>query len=63
MSIITNKAQLAIIDDFVHDLETSMAIKHERVSFNKLWSTCPPKAAGGMSLGDYMKDVCNVPMH
>ncbi|KAG6366059.1 hypothetical protein INS49_000235 [Diaporthe citri] len=58
MSTITNKAQLAIIDDFVHDLETSLGIKHETVSFNELWSNCPPKAAGGMSLEGYMKDVC-----
>ncbi|KAH8780104.1 amidase signature domain-containing protein [Diaporthe sp. PMI_573] len=57
MSIITNKVQLAIIDDFVHDLETYMGIRHEKVSFNELWSISPPKAAGNLSLEDYMKDV------
>jgi hypothetical protein len=62
MSIITNKVQLAIIDDFVHDLETSMGIRHEKVSFNELWSISPPKAAGNLSLEDYMKDVCKLPM-
>lgn len=61
MSMIKNKDQLAIIDDFVHDLEISLGIRHDKVSFNGLWSVSPPEEAGDLSLEDYMKDVCNLP--
>lgn len=59
MSAITNANQLAIIDKFVEDLEVSLDVSHEKVSFEKLWSTCPPKAAGNESLQDFMKDASN----
>lgn len=59
MSTITNETQLAIIKRFVVNLENSLGINHEKVSFNELWSACPPKAAGVASLQDYMKDASN----
>lgn len=59
MSTITNSNQLAIIDKFVEDLEVSLDVRHEKASFEKLWSTYPPKAAGNESLQDFMKDASN----
>lgn len=59
MSKITNMDQLAIIDKFVEDLEVSLGVTHERVSFDELWSTCPPKTAGTESLQEFMKDASN----
>jgi hypothetical protein len=57
MSLITNKDQLKIIDNFVADLEKSMGVKHKRVSFNEAWDSDRPEEAKGESLQDYMKDV------
>lgn len=57
MSLISNQAQLALIDEFVADLEKSLGVKHERLSFEQLWSAHPPKAAGDLSLQAFMKDV------
>ncbi|KAL8833097.1 MAG: hypothetical protein Q9170_004506 [Blastenia crenularia] len=58
MSLITNKDQLRIIDNFVVDLEAAMRIKHERVSLASLWDVLPPVEAGGQSLHEYMKHAC-----
>ena len=58
MSLINNKVQLDVIDKFVKDLEISLGVKHEKVSFETLWKENPPKEAGQRSLQDYMKDVC-----
>jgi len=57
MSLITNKDQLKIIDNFVADLEKSLGVKHKRVSFNEVWDSDPPEEAKGESLQEYMKDV------
>lgn len=57
MSLITNRDQLAIIDKFVADLESSLGVKHSKVSFENLWKTSPPIETGGQGLSEYMKDV------
>jgi hypothetical protein len=57
MSLITNKDQLKIIDNFVADLEKSLGVKHKRVSFNEVWDSDPPEEVKGESLQEYMKDV------
>ena len=57
MPLITDKDQLKIIDNFVADLEKSLGVKHNRVSFNEVWDSDPPEEAKGESLQEYMKDV------
>jgi hypothetical protein len=57
MSLIGNQKQLGIIDDFVKDLEASLGVKHEKVSFEELWATTTPDEAEGASLQEFMKDV------
>lgn len=39
------------------DLEASLDVKQEKISFSELWETHPPPEAGGMSHDEYMKDV------
>jgi len=50
MSLITNKDQLKIIDNFVADLEKSLGVKHKRVSFNEGWGSDRPEEVKGESL-------------
>jgi hypothetical protein len=57
MDLICNKEQLQLIDEFVAALESSLGIKHERVSFNDAWATHPPSEAVGKSLQDYMRNA------
>ncbi|KAK3943635.1 amidase signature domain-containing protein [Diplogelasinospora grovesii] len=57
MSLISNKVQNDVIDAFVRDLESSLGVAHERISFNELWDSTTPEAANGMSLQEYMKDA------
>ena len=57
MSLITNKDQLKIIQDFTHDLENSLGVKHQKLSFNDLWDADPPAEAEGETLQQWMKDV------
>jgi hypothetical protein len=60
MSLITNKDQLKVIDEFTVDLEKSLGVEHQRVSLNDLWQANPPEEAEGESLQEYMRDVCIV---
>ena len=57
MPLITNRDQLEIIDKFVADLESSLGVKHRRVSFDFLWNESPPPEADGQGLQEYMRDV------
>ncbi|KAF2108478.1 amidase signature domain-containing protein [Lophiotrema nucula] len=57
MNLIGNKEQMKVIDAYVADLETSLGIRHQRLSFNEVWVTNPPVEANGASLQEYMKDV------
>lgn len=57
MSLIANKHQKQLIDDFVIDLEKSLGVKHVKMSFDKVWDADPPKEAKGDTLLEYMKDV------
>lgn len=57
MKIIGNQQQLKLIDEFVTDLEDSLGVKHERVSFDEAWESNPPSEANGESLEEYMKDA------
>ncbi|KAL8939594.1 MAG: hypothetical protein Q9216_003274 [Gyalolechia sp. 2 TL-2023] len=58
MSLMTNTDQLAIIEHFLTDLEATLGIKHEKVSFTSSWAISPPAEAGGQSLDEYMKLAC-----
>lgn len=49
--------QVAIIDEFVSDLETSLGVKQVKVSFKDLWDEAPPSEAEGLGLQEYIKDV------
>ena len=55
MALIQNKEQLRLIGDFVADLERSLGVKHQKVSFNEVWEHAPPSEARGKSLQDYMR--------
>lgn len=57
MPLITNRDQTRIIDSFVADLESSLGVKHRRVSFDSLWKESPPPEAYGQGLQEYMRDV------
>ena len=57
MLSITNRDQIEIIDNFVSDLESSLGVKHRRVSFDSLWNESPPHEADGQGLQEYMRDV------
>jgi hypothetical protein len=57
MKIIGNKEQVKIIDTFVTDLESSLGVTQNKVSFNQAWDADPPLEANGASLQEYMKDV------
>lgn len=57
MALITNRDQVDIIEKFVVDLESSLGVKHTKVSFESLWDNSPPPEAGGQALREYMKDV------
>jgi hypothetical protein len=57
MALISNKVQLDVIDAFVKDLEASLGVAHQKISFNELWDLTTPEAAQGMSLQEFMKDV------
>jgi hypothetical protein len=57
MSLITNKDQLKLIDQFSAGLESSLGVTLEKVSYNDLWDSDPPSEADGASLQHYMKDV------
>ena len=55
--MIKNRDQVAIIDQFIADLKTSLGIKHEKISFKELWNKAPPSRANGENFQGYMKDV------
>ncbi|KAH8588673.1 amidase signature domain-containing protein [Bisporella sp. PMI_857] len=57
MELITNGDQRKIIDEFTANLEKSIGVKHEKVSFNEVWNAKPPEEAKGESLQEYMKDA------
>ena len=55
--MITNKAQLDLVDQFLADLERSSGATHEKISFEKTWDADPPQEAHGLSLLEYMEGV------
>jgi len=57
MNVIKNQAQIKIINAFVADLESSLGVTQEKISFDEAWDANPPKEANGQSLQEYMKDV------
>ena len=48
---------MEIVNRFVADLESSLGVKHRRVSFDSLWNESPPPEADSQGLQEYMKDV------
>ena len=57
MSKISNAEQVAIIDKFVADLEASLGVQREKVSFEEVWNSSPPPEAQGLSFEDYMHNA------
>jgi hypothetical protein len=57
LPLISNDEQLKIINSFVTDMEESLHIKHERISFEQVWNSAPPADVDGETLQNYMKDV------
>lgn len=57
MATITNDDQLRIVDAFVKDLEVSLGVQSQEISFETLWNETPPTEAGGQNLSEYMKNV------
>ena len=57
ISTVSNHDQLKIIDAFVADLEAFLNVKRDVMSFNAIWEACPPVAAMGAGLQEYMQDV------
>lgn len=57
MALISNKVQLDVIDAFVKDLEASLGVLHQKISFHELWYLTSPEAAQGMPLQEFMKEV------
>ena len=57
MTLISNEAQLKLIEDFTTDLEASLGVTRRSVSFDSLWDNSPPVQADGESLQEYMKYV------
>lgn len=57
MNLIDNLEQMELVKEFVADLEASFGTKQHKVSFDQLWAENPPKAANGLGLQEYMKDV------
>jgi hypothetical protein len=57
MSTISNTEQVAIVDQFVADLEVFLGVKQEKISFEKVWSFNPPPEAEGSTLQEYMQDA------
>ncbi|KAI8940908.1 hypothetical protein NX059_002166 [Plenodomus lindquistii] len=49
--------QMALIDAFVENLEDSLHIKHQKLSFEEVWAADPPHEADGATLTEYMKDA------
>jgi len=54
---VPNTHQQKNIDQFLVDLEMSLEIKHEKVSFNDVWRQSPPPEANGLDLEEFMKNV------
>jgi hypothetical protein len=57
LPLISNDEQLKIINSFVSDMEESLHMEHERVSFEQVWESAPPADANGETLQNYMRDV------
>jgi hypothetical protein len=57
MKLIGNEEQMKLLDSFVADLETSLGVKHQNISFDQAWENDPPAEAGTVGLQDYMRDV------
>ncbi|KIN00679.1 hypothetical protein OIDMADRAFT_124456, partial [Oidiodendron maius Zn] len=57
MSLISNADQLKLIDQFAADLESSLGVTLQKISFDDLWDADPPREAGATSLQQYMKDA------
>jgi hypothetical protein len=57
MNMIGNKQQLELLEKFVTDLESTLEVRHNAISFEEAWEKDPPKNANGVSLSEYLKDV------
>ncbi|KAF1850932.1 amidase signature enzyme [Cucurbitaria berberidis CBS 394.84] len=57
MATIGNQEQLNLIDAFVSDLEVTLEVQHERISFDEAWKSQPPLEAKDATLAEYMRDV------
>jgi hypothetical protein len=57
MNMISNTEQMKIIDSFVTDLEKSLGVAQERMSFEGTRDLEPPPEAGNLSIQEYMKNA------
>ncbi|KIX10283.1 uncharacterized protein Z518_01365 [Rhinocladiella mackenziei CBS 650.93] len=58
LNVIANRAQLEVIEKFVKDLEQSLGVQRQNVSFDESWDSSPPVEAEGQVLSDFMKHAC-----
>jgi hypothetical protein len=49
--------QCAMAEKFVQDMEISLNLKHEKISFKEEWDRSQPQNMGTVPLGEYMRDV------
>lgn len=57
MKAISSDAQSKVIGSFVRDLESSLGVSRENISFEELWDSEPPTEARGETFEEYMRDV------
>lgn len=58
VSMVNNRDQLGLIENFTSDLEASFGVVRRTISFEALWSSSPPAKANCQSLKEYMKYAC-----
>lgn len=61
MKSIWNQAQLRVLARFLDDLENTLDVGREEVSFERLWDRNPPWEARGETHDVYTEDVARFP--
>ena len=46
-----------MVDDYVNVLESYLGVQRTTFSFVERWSQCPPEAAGGKPLKEFLSKV------
>ncbi|KAK6527768.1 hypothetical protein TWF694_004748 [Orbilia ellipsospora] len=58
-----DKTQQAMIEEFVSVLEKFLGVKRVEINMAERWDKCPPAAANGKSLKEYLKNSAYWPMY